>query len=131
MNPRPKHFSMIREFHLADLFTLGNAACGTASIFFAMNFMGSHALTDFFIAAALAPAAFVFDVIDGRVTWQRKIALERQLEMSWPEVHKGCRIREADQALTVKAAVDSEPYLALVNVKKPKPALWKSMFVRS
>jgi hypothetical protein len=71
------------------------------------------------------------DVIDGRVTWQRKTALERQLEMSWPEVHKGCRIREADQALTVKAAVDSEPYLALVNVKKPKPAMWKSMFARS
>ncbi len=23
-----KHFSMIRGFHLADVFTLGNAACG-------------------------------------------------------------------------------------------------------
>ena len=82
MNPRPKHFSMIREFHLADLFTLGNAACGTASIFFAMNFMGSHALIDFFIAAALAPAAFVFDVIDGRVArWrQTQSSLGRELD---------------------------------------------------
>jgi hypothetical protein len=71
------------------------------------------------------------DVIDGRITWQRKTALERQLESSWPEVHKACRIREADHALTLKAAVDSEPYLALLNVKKPKPARWKSMFARS
>ena len=26
----PKHFSLIREFHLADVLTLGNAACGLA-----------------------------------------------------------------------------------------------------
>ena len=77
-----KHFSMIREFHLADLFTLGNAACGTASVFFAMRYMGSHVLFDFFFAAALAPAAFVFDVIDGRVArwWQTPSALGRELD---------------------------------------------------
>ena len=77
-----KHFSMIREFHLADLFTLGNAACGTASVFFAMRYMGSHALFDFFFAAVLAPAAFVFDVIDGRVArWrQTQSALGRELD---------------------------------------------------
>ena len=77
-----KHFSMIREFHLADLFTLGNAACGTASVFFAMRYMGSQALFDFFFAAALAPAAFVFDVIDGRVArWrQTQSALGRELD---------------------------------------------------
>ncbi|HWT72640.1 MAG TPA: CDP-diacylglycerol--serine O-phosphatidyltransferase, partial [Oxalicibacterium sp.] len=32
----PKHFSMLRGFHLADFFTLGNAACGVAAVFFAM-----------------------------------------------------------------------------------------------
>ena len=26
-----RHFSMIREFHLADFFTLANAACGMAA----------------------------------------------------------------------------------------------------
>ena len=40
MNPvtgKPrKHFSMIREMHLADLFTLANAACGVAGVFCAM-----------------------------------------------------------------------------------------------
>jgi len=28
-----RHFSMIRGFHLADFFTLANAACGMAAIF--------------------------------------------------------------------------------------------------
>ena len=31
--PAKKPFAMIREFHLADWFTLGNAACGTCAIF--------------------------------------------------------------------------------------------------
>ena len=32
----PRHFSMLREFHLADFFTLGNAACGVGAILLAM-----------------------------------------------------------------------------------------------
>ncbi len=77
-----KHFSMVREFHLADLFTLGNAACGTGSVLLAMRFMGSHALADFLWAAALAPAAFVFDVFDGRIARHRNThsALGRELD---------------------------------------------------
>ncbi len=77
-----KHFSMVREFHLADLFTLGNAACGTGSVLLAMRFMGSHALADFFWAAALAPAAFIFDVFDGRIARHRNThsALGRELD---------------------------------------------------
>ena len=34
---RPKPFSMIRDFHLADWFTLGNAACGVGSLFAVMS----------------------------------------------------------------------------------------------
>ena len=80
--PPRKHFSMIREFHLADLFTLGNAACGTASVFLAMRYVGSQALADFLWAAALAPAAFVFDVLDGRIARHRQThsALGRELD---------------------------------------------------
>ena len=81
-SPPRRHLSMIRGFHLADLFTLGNAACGTASVLFAMRYMGSHAVADFFWAAAMAPAAFVFDVIDGRVArWrQTHSAFGRELD---------------------------------------------------
>jgi CDP-diacylglycerol---serine O-phosphatidyltransferase len=81
-NKTRKHFSMVREFHLADLFTLGNAACGTGSVLLAMRFMGSHSMADFFWAAALAPAAFVFDVFDGRIARHRNThsALGRELD---------------------------------------------------
>ena len=77
-----KHFSMIRGFHLADVFTLGNAACGVGTVFMAMLFLTSHSLRDYLIAAALAPAAFIFDVLDGRVArWrQTHSALGRELD---------------------------------------------------
>ncbi|MGI4849964.1 MAG: CDP-diacylglycerol--serine O-phosphatidyltransferase [Janthinobacterium lividum] len=79
---RPKHFSMIREFHLADFFTLGNAACGVAGVFFAMNYMLAQSLHSFYAATLMAPAAFIFDVLDGRVArWRRAhSALGRELD---------------------------------------------------
>jgi CDP-diacylglycerol--serine O-phosphatidyltransferase len=77
-----KHFSMIRGFHLADVFTLGNAACGVGAIFLAMTFIATQSLSHFLWAAALAPAAFVFDVFDGRIArWrQTHSALGRELD---------------------------------------------------
>jgi CDP-diacylglycerol--serine O-phosphatidyltransferase len=80
--PTPKHFSMIRGFHLADAFTLGNAACGVGTVFMSMAFLQSGAVADFLVAAALAPAAFAFDVLDGRIArWrQTHSALGRELD---------------------------------------------------
>ena len=79
---RPRHFSMIREFHLADFFTLGNAACGVAGVFCAMVYVGSQSAEYFYAAVALAPAALVFDVLDGRIArWrQEHSALGRELD---------------------------------------------------
>jgi CDP-diacylglycerol--serine O-phosphatidyltransferase len=78
----PRHFSMVREFHLADFFTLGNAACGVGAILLAMLFMASGELAHFLAAAALAPAAFVLDVLDGRIARARHqhSALGRELD---------------------------------------------------
>jgi CDP-diacylglycerol--serine O-phosphatidyltransferase len=78
----PRHFSMIREFHLADFFTLGNAACGVGAVFFAMLYMKGGLPFHFFAAAALAPAAFAFDVLDGRIARARHehSALGRELD---------------------------------------------------
>jgi CDP-diacylglycerol--serine O-phosphatidyltransferase len=67
----PRHFSMLRGFHLADFFTLGNAACGTGAVMFAMLFMASGESAHFFAAVALAPAAFICDVLDGRIARAR------------------------------------------------------------
>jgi CDP-diacylglycerol--serine O-phosphatidyltransferase len=77
-----KHFSMLRGFHLADFFTLANAACGVAAIFLAMIYVGNTSAAHFFAAAAMAPAAFVFDVLDGRIARWRHThsALGRELD---------------------------------------------------
>jgi len=79
---RKKHFSMLREFHLADFFTLGNAACGVGAIFLAMAYVAAPSTAHFLAAAALLPLAFVFDVFDGRIArWrQTHSALGRELD---------------------------------------------------
>ena len=73
---------MIREFHLADALTLANAACGVAAVLFAMLYMGTSLGTHYFTAAALTPAALVFDWLDGRVArWRHtNSALGRELD---------------------------------------------------
>ena len=78
----PRHFSMIRGFQLADFFTLGNAACGVASVLLAMQFLVGGDATHFFWAAAMAPLAGAFDVADGRVARARNqhSALGRELD---------------------------------------------------
>lgn len=80
--PPTQHFSMIRGFHLADFFTLGNAACGVAALFLTMLFMASAARYWFLWAAAMAPVAFVFDMLDGRIArWrQQHSSLGRELD---------------------------------------------------
>ena len=81
MNP-PKRFSMIREFHLADWFTLANAACGTGAIFSTMTYLETNAVSHVYIACALVIAAFVFDVLDGSIArWrQQSSVLGRELD---------------------------------------------------
>ena len=79
---KSKHFSMLRGFHLADFLTLCNAGCGVAGIFLAMLFAVEGQLWYFYAAAAMAPAAFIFDVLDGRVArWRNQhSALGRELD---------------------------------------------------
>ena len=77
-----KHFSMIRGFHLADFFTLANAACGAMMVFFAAAYVGTHSVSHFFIAALMAPAALFFDVMDGRIArWRHsQSSMGRELD---------------------------------------------------
>ena len=82
MNMKQRHFSMLREFHLADWFTLGNAFCGTGAIFAAMRFLQDGVVRDLLVGMALIPLAFVFDALDGRIARWRKVAstLGRELD---------------------------------------------------
>jgi CDP-diacylglycerol--serine O-phosphatidyltransferase len=77
-----KPFSMIREFHLADWFTLANAVCGVGALFSAMSFIETHAVRHVYFACALVLAALVFDVLDGRIArWrQQSSVLGRELD---------------------------------------------------
>jgi CDP-diacylglycerol---serine O-phosphatidyltransferase len=62
-----RHFSMIRNFHLADLLTIANGCCGIAAVFHAMRFLQQHETRQIYFAALLIPMAVVFDVLDGRI----------------------------------------------------------------
>lgn len=80
--PRSRHFSMLRDFHLADWFTLANAFCGTGAVFASMRFLQDGGRNDLLLGMALIPLAFIFDALDGRVARWRKVAstLGRELD---------------------------------------------------
>ena len=73
---------MIREFHLADWFTLGNAVCGVGALFSSMTYLETSDVRHIYFACALVLAALVFDVLDGRIArWRQKSsAMGRELD---------------------------------------------------
>ena len=79
---RQRHFSMIRDFHLADGFTLANAVCGTGAIFAAMRYLQEGGVRDPMLGMALIPLAFVCAAFDCRRARWRNVAstLGRELD---------------------------------------------------
>ncbi len=79
---RPKPFSMIREFHLADWFTLSNAFCGVGALFAVMTYLQTQQVLHLYFACGLIPVALIFDVLDGRIArWrQQTSAMGRELD---------------------------------------------------
>jgi CDP-diacylglycerol---serine O-phosphatidyltransferase len=77
-----KPFSMIREFQLADWFTLANAVCGTGALFSMLTYLQSTDVSHVYFACGLVGAALVFDVLDGRIArWRRTAsAMGRELD---------------------------------------------------
>jgi CDP-diacylglycerol--serine O-phosphatidyltransferase len=77
-----KPFSMIREFHFADWFTLGNAVCGTGALFSSMTYLQSQDISRIYVACGLILGALIFDVLDGRIArWRQKSsAMGRELD---------------------------------------------------
>ncbi|MCO4773921.1 MAG: CDP-diacylglycerol--serine O-phosphatidyltransferase [Deltaproteobacteria bacterium] len=66
-SPRPQRFSMFREYTLADLFTLGNAACGTVAIFLCLQYIAEDEKRFLWTTFLLLPTAFALDAVDGWV----------------------------------------------------------------
>ena len=68
-----KPFSMIREFHLADWFTLANAVCGIGALFSVMTYLEVNDVRHIYFACGLVFAALIFDILDGRIArWRQK-----------------------------------------------------------
>jgi CDP-diacylglycerol--serine O-phosphatidyltransferase len=67
----PRRFSMLRSYALPDLFTMGNAACGTACILLCLAFLSRGRTNQLWLAIGLLPLAFVLDGVDGWVARKR------------------------------------------------------------
>lgn len=73
---------MLRDFHLADWLTLGNAFCGISAVFLAMRYMQTSDPHLLLHGGLCIPLAFVFDTLDGRVArWRQSTStLGRELD---------------------------------------------------
>jgi len=65
---------MLRSYTAADALTIGNASCGSVSIFLCLDYLATGSSRYLWIAFALLPLALVCDVLDGVVarTQQRR-----------------------------------------------------------
>jgi CDP-diacylglycerol--serine O-phosphatidyltransferase len=73
--PRPRHLSMLRDFQLADAFTLGNGFAGTSALLALMKYLVSRDRTFLWLAIGLLPVALVLDIADGRIArWRRQVS---------------------------------------------------------
>jgi CDP-diacylglycerol---serine O-phosphatidyltransferase len=79
---RARHFTMIRDFALADIITLGNGCAGIGSVFANLKYLVGRDLVWVWVAIGMLPLAGVLDFLDGRVArWRRRhSALGAQLD---------------------------------------------------
>ena len=61
MDNKKQRLSMIRSYTLADLFTLGNASCGTLTIFLCLAFIADEKAAELWTAFILPLVALAFD----------------------------------------------------------------------
>ena len=72
-NPRPRRFSLIRSFVLADFLTLGNGFCGAGAVLALMQYLVTEHDRWLVIAMGMFPVALIFDFADGRVArWRHR-----------------------------------------------------------
>lgn len=71
---KPRRFSMIRSFVLADFLTLLNGLCGAGAVLAAMYFLVTVEARWLYLAMALLPLALIFDFADGRVARWRHLS---------------------------------------------------------
>lgn len=77
-----KHFTMIRDFALADIVTLANGCSGVGAVLAAQQYLVTTDVFWIWVAIVLSPLAGFFDFLDGRIArWRHKhSALGAQLD---------------------------------------------------
>jgi CDP-diacylglycerol--serine O-phosphatidyltransferase len=68
---RTRHFSMIRDFQIADLVTLVNGFSGTGAVLSTVKFASGGDRFYLWLAFLLLPVALVADFADGRIARRR------------------------------------------------------------
>ncbi|ORZ13806.1 hypothetical protein BCR41DRAFT_355019 [Lobosporangium transversale] len=66
------HFNLVRNFHLADVITLCNGACGVFSIFSNLRYLITKDSYYLWFSMWSIAAGFTFDIFDGRVARWRE-----------------------------------------------------------
>jgi CDP-diacylglycerol--serine O-phosphatidyltransferase len=76
------HFQMLRSFAWADIFTFGNASCGTVSVFLCLCYLTERQRGFIGAIFLLLPLALVFDGLDGYVArrWGQRSSLGADLD---------------------------------------------------
>ncbi|GAA5976555.1 hypothetical protein JCM10908_005544 [Rhodotorula pacifica] len=70
------HFSLVRNFRLADVVTLGNGFCGALSLFSAAHYMITQDEKFLWRALSYPVAGFIFDALDGKVArWRQESSM--------------------------------------------------------
>jgi len=71
-NDTDGHFSLVRNFHLADLVTIMNGVCGAFSIFSSARYLVTKDPDFLWTALWLPLAGCMFDLFDGKIARWRK-----------------------------------------------------------
>src|SRR6187551_2090400 len=106
--PKPRPFSLIRSFVLADVLTLANGFCGAGSILASMQFLVVGEGRWLVMAMVLLPLALVFDFADGRVArWRhRSSALGADLDSLADVISFGMAPAALGFAVGLRGALD-------------------------
>ena len=106
--PKPRRFSLIRSFVLADFLTLGNGFCGSGSVLAAMQYLVTGETGWLVTSMVLLPIALVFDFADGRVArWRhRSSALGADLDSLADVISFGLAPAALGFAVGLRGALD-------------------------
>jgi len=70
------HFSLVRNFRLADLVTIMNGVCGSFSVFSSARYLLTNDIDYLWMALSFPVAGLMFDFLDGKVArWRRSSSM--------------------------------------------------------